>query len=513
MKPNLFNSVRLQRPKSSFFDLSHDVKLSFNMGQLVPVCVMEALPTDKFNISAESLIRFAPMVAPLMHRVDASIHYFFVPNRIIWDHWEKFISNTPLTPGGTDIPAAPYINYELDAYNTYPLIDYMGLPKPPGAIGDHAAENVSALPFAAYQKIYDEYYRDQNLVDPLWPSIELSDGDNSLPPELVTLRTRAWEHDYFTACLPWAQKGPGVNLPIGSGLNDVPVQAYTPSAPVPGTSVVANSYNINNVADVNPGPRDYQLMANTAGLEIGSTTINDLRRAFKLQEWFERNARSGTRYVEFILAHFGIKGSDARLQRPEYICGIKTPVQISEVLNTTGTNDAPQGNMSGHGIGVLSSNAGTYTCEEHGWIIGIMSIMPKTAYYQGIPRWFTKLSGFEDYAFPTFAHLGEQEVKNREIYAFQDANSDGVFGYNPRYSEYKFLPSRVAGDFKSSLLFWHMARKFDSPPALNQSFVECVPRTDIFAVDNLNDQHMWVHVLNKIGAVRPLPKFGNPSFG
>lgn len=516
---NLFNSVKLQRPKTSYFDLTHDVKLSFNMGELVPVCIMEALPTDKFNLSAESLVRLPPLTAPLMHRLDASIHYFFVPNRILWPGWEKFIANLPVTPGGTDVPVAPYVPVDLDVWQQSRLFDYMGIPKAPGTVGDHPAINISALPFAAYQKIYQDYYRDQNLIDQDDSSWTCVDGVNAFfGNPMFELRQRAWEHDYFTSCLPFAQKGPAVDIPLGdvtlkgpnnAGVEGKFVHATNHSVFATSGSATFQALNTGVLQDSGSAGTVYDPRGT---LEVDATTINDLRRAFKLQEWFERNARSGTRYAEFLLAHFGQKVADSRLQRPEYICGIKTPIQISEVLNTTGTTELPQGNMSGHGIGVLSSNAGSYTVSEHGWIIGIMSVMPKTAYYQGIPRHFSRLTGFEQYAFPTFAHLGEQEVLNQEVYAYQ-ADNEGTFGYNPRYSEYKYMPSRVAGDFRESLLFWHLARKFDTPPTLSQEFVECVPRTDIYAVEDPDVQKLWIHVLNKVGAVRPLPKYGNPKFG
>ena len=247
-------------------------------------------------------------------------------------------------------------------------------------------------------------------------------------------------------------------------------------------------------------------------MEVPPTSINELRRAFRLQEWLERNARGGTRYIEQILAHFGVKSSDARLQRPEYITGVKTPVVISEVLNTTGIDgELPQGNMAGHGVAVTTGKFGSYFCEEHGWIMGIMSVMPKTAYQQGIPKMFQKFDNL-DYYWPSFANIGEQEVKQSEIFAFT-ANDNNTFGYVPRYAEYKYMPSRVAGEFRTSLDYWHLGRKFDTQPTLNQTFIECDPSATkrIFAVEEGADT-LYCHVLNKIQAIRPMPKFGTPMF-
>jgi hypothetical protein len=509
---NLFNSIQLQKPKKNVFDLTHDVKLSAKMGNLTPIMVTECVPGDMFQLGCESLIRFAPMIAPVMHRMDVSMHYFFVPNRILWDNWEKFIvdANTNLV--------APYMQYDnswATAGTTIPLLkfmDYMGVPP---ITSTSAAGNfeVNALPFAAYQAIYNEYYRDQNLVNEV--NYKLTDGNNvtsiSRAQELLTMRKRAWEHDYFTAALPFAQKGAAVDIPIGAITQDTPVYYNSSLGGVNTDLTNSNAYGITIESDAPSGITD-DIFAATQGLDVGATTINDLRRAFRLQEWLEKNARGGTRYIENILAHFGVKSSDKRLQRPEYITGIKSPVVISEVLNTTGEQSGlPQGNMAGHGISVSSGKYGSYFCEEHGYIIGIMSVMPKTAYQQGIPKTYLKNDPL-DYFWPSFAHIGEQPITKNELYAYT-ANANDVFGYIPRYAEYKYMPSRVAGDFRNTLDYWHLGRIFATEPNLNQTFIECnsddVDR--IFAVQS-DEDYLYCHVLNKIRAVRPMPKFGTPSF-
>nr|QJB18798.1 MAG: major capsid protein [Microvirus sp.] len=503
---NLFNSIKLNKPKRNSFDLTHDVKLSASMGNLTPILTMECVPGDKFNIGCESLIRFAPLIAPVMHRMDVTMHYFFVPNRILWDNWEKFI-----TDANSGI-VAPYLEY-FDNASFYPAsirkaIDYFGVPPIPTA---GTSTDINALPFAAYQCIYNEFYRDQNLVAPI--NYKLADGDNTTDiarvAELCSLRKRAWEHDYFTASLPFAQKGAAVDIPLGQINAEGAVYVNNATA---GTLLDGTPYDINvsnNTTTVTPANEMFAVI-NDGTLE--PTSINDLRRAFRLQEWLEKNARGGTRYIESILSHFGVKSSDARLQRPEYITGVKSPVIISEVLNTTGEDGGlPQGTMAGHGIAVSSGKSGSYYCEEHGFIIGIMSILPKTAYQQGIPKQFLKKDTL-DYYFPSFANIGEQEVKNIELFAYT-ATAEDTFGYVPRYAEYKYMPSRVAGDFRTILAYWHLGRIFDTQPALNQTFIECNPEntTRIFAVEDGTDP-LFCHVLNKIQAVRPMPKFGTPMF-
>jgi hypothetical protein len=515
MKANLFNSIKLQRPKKNVFDLTHDVKLSAEMGNLTPILTLECVPGDKFDLGCESLIRFAPMIAPVMHRMDVTMHYFFVPNRILWSNWEKFITdaNSGLV--------APYINWSAGTQNFYDtnypnskvskFLDYLGVPPPitNGVTQGTEDQLVNALPMAAYQAIYNEYYRDQNLKTPV--DYKLTDGDNGTTASdyvrLTTLRKRAWEHDYFTASLPFAQKGAAVDIPLGEISGDVLVKTSG------STTTLSGSPASITVAAGSPTPpyAPNQLYAETDGVELQPTTINDLRRAFRLQEWLEKNARGGTRYIENILTHFGVKSSDKRLQRPEYITGVKSPVVISEIVNQTGQTDGlPQGNLAGHGISVSSGRSGSYFCEEHGYIIGIMSVLPKTAYQQGIPKTFLKNDTL-DYFWPSFAHIGEQPVTTNEIYAYT-TNAQQTFGYVPRYAEYKYMPSRVAGDFRSTLDYWHLGRKFANEPALNGAFVDCDATKRIFAVEDPAGDSLYCHVLNKIRAVRPMPKFGTPMF-
>lgn len=506
---NFLNSVQMQKPKRNRFDLTHDFKFSCNMGELVPVMISEAIPGDHFTINPQAMIRFQPTVAPPMHRFDIYIHYFFVPWRILWAQFEQWVVQEEV--GGT-VPAFPTITIANNGSDYTRLVDFMGIPDPTMNPGAAVAETISAFPFAAYQRICNEYYRDQNLSAEVVS--ELVNGSNNVNKAALTqMRRRAWEHDYFTACLPFAQKGDAVNVPVGNVVLEDPITGQAPifrdgsGSPMP-------------LADIGSDGSGFMVDGNTASfawydpndtLEVEAGTIDDLRRAYALQSWLEKNARGGTRYTEHIKAHYGVFSSDKRLQRPEYITGIKQPITISEVLNTTGTVDAPQGTMAGHGIGVVNGKSGYFFCEEHGYIMGIMSVLPKTAYQQGIPRHFLKRESTELF-YPNFAHIGEQEVPVRELYAYT-ANGGNPFGYLPRYAEYRTEPSRVAGDMRNDLNFWHAGRIFQAEPTLSDQFVEMnneeVDR--IFAVSDPAEDKLLCHVLNHVTAIRPIPKFGTPT--
>lgn len=506
MSKNLFNSISVVKPKRNYFDLSHDFKYSSNMGTLVPVFWDVTVPGDTYNISCENVIRFAPMIAPIYHQIYQTVHYFAVPLRILWENYPTWTADD--TSSGP-LPVAPYIELDSVVVNatSYRLLDYLGLPLATD-LGSRTGVKVSAFPLAAYFKIWADYYRAEFFqTDPeVW---KLDDGLN-IDSNLLNLERRCWEHDYFTACLPFAQAGEQVSIPISSIEKDVRV--YTNDAGT-GPNTWSGS-GATTSAPLRPSTNvtipDAQLYANTDGLPIGAGSINDFRTALRVQQWKEKNARAGTRINEIDFMHFGVRSQDARLQRAEYICGVKGGVVISEVLNTTGAVDGlPQGNMAGHGVGVVSSKVGSFFSNERCIIMGIASTMPKTAYQQGIDRRWQYFDPMNDQYWPVFANLGEQEVLNQEVYA-KHSDPEGTFGYIPRFAHLKQQSNRVAGDFRTSLNYWHMARIFGSEPSLNASFLQCDPTNRIFAVTDTDTDHLYCYHLNKIGARRPMPKYGTP---
>ena len=547
---NIFDSIRMKRPRRNAFNLSYESKLTLNMGELVPIMCMPVVPGDKFRVKTESLVRLAPLVAPMMHRVNVFTHYFFVPNRLVWNEWEDFITKGV---DGDDVPVLPSFRLPPDLFSSNPsaffgdgtLWDYLGLPSlkgiggaefpNPSPNGVTAPQNyrVSSLPFRAYQLIYNEYYRDQNLTDPVDITLNSGFEDTLHALNLLQLRRRAWEKDYFTSALPWLQRGPEVTVPIqGSGgtLNvtydrqaettqrwvDSDLRSFENGVAYDATFSTEGNLHFSRLIGVNGGTNNRApeldpngtLKVNVSEMGIN---INDLRTSNALQRWFERNARGGSRYIEQILSHFGVRSSDARLQRPQFLGGGRMPISVSEVLQTSSTDEtSPQANMAGHGISAGINNGFKHYFEEHGYIVGIMSITPRTGYQQGVPRDFTKFDNM-DFYFPEFAHLSEQEVKNQELFLSSDNDyNGGAFGYAPRYSEYKYHQSEAHGDFRGNLSFWHLNRIFEDKPNLNTTFVECKPSNRVFATSETEDDKFWVQIYQDVKALRLMPKYGTP---
>lgn len=523
---NIFSTVAGRKTPRSKFDLSHEKKLSFKMGSLVPILNEEIIPGDKFRVKTEVMLRLAPMIAPVMHRVNVYVHYFFVPTRLIWDDYESFFTGGR---SGTDLPEWPHMTIQESRKASFAkgrLPDYYGLPIPPVAPITQPID-ISSLPFRAYLEIYNKYYRDPNLVDEI--PINKSSGAEEVTDytNLTTLRKRCWEKDYYTSALPWSQRGAESEIPINNEVtyrNQARIinSVGTPEdgdagAPLNATgsafSIQVNGINgpinIDNIDEINTG-----------------LTVNDLRKSVRLQEWLERSARGGWRYIEQVLSHFGVQSSDLRTMRPEYLGGGKQPVVISEVLNTTGPTQfqadtpevgtVPQGSMAGHGISVGSDNKFQRSFKEHGYVIGLMSVLPKTTYQQGIHRMWTRKTKF-DYYWPEFAQLGEQEVLNKEVYwdgQQEVGQEDETFGYQSRYSEYRYNQSTVHGDYRDNLNFYHMGRIFDAPPVLNNAFVLSDPTNRIFAVtdeEEGNTDQLWTQVYHNIDALRPMPRYNNPT--
>lgn len=510
---NLFNVFPVKKPKGNMFNLSHERKMSFNQGELIPCLVQDIIPGDKFKVSTEVMIRLAPLLAPIMHRMNVYVHFFFVPNRLTWSDWELFITGGP---DGNSSPTFPL--YEINDVNKGnhaqgTLSDYMGLPSTPATVTQSLFFN--GLPFRAYQMIYNEYYRDQNLT----PAINVTTGSTYLASDF-SLRYRCWEKDYFTSALPWSQRGGDVNLPLEGEIEFIPDYKAV-SRVLKNTGVAASDGDLAAISgdlvdDTITQSRIENLEESTVyDLDNINLTINDLRQSVRLQEWLEKNARGGGRYVEQILSHFGVVSSDARLQRPEYLGGGKAPVVISEVLATADSGSADPGSLYGHGIAVANTNQFTKFFEEHGYVIGIISVLPRTCYQQGVERHFLKSDKF-DYYFPEFANLGEQEIFNQEIYHdWTGAKvATDTWGYQSRYAEYKYKCDSVHGEFRSSLSYWHLGRIFSSAPNLNTSFVE-LNHTNagvhrIHVVTDTQYDKIYCQLYNNVKAWRPMPKYGIP---
>lgn len=538
-----FNSVQLVKPKRSQFDLSHQRRLSTRAGRLTPCFITECIPGDTFNGSTEVLVRLAPLLAPIYDSLTLYVHFFFVPNRIIWSEWETFITGGRLGVGVDPIeaPIPPYMQIgemmddNPEWFGVSSLSDYLGVPifaDLPGFTNpdQYNGLTVDVMPYAAYQKIWFDYYRDRNFIPDDIIEFPLASGINH-NNELVSLRTRAWEHDYFTSALPTTQRGQEVLMPIAGSasvtyLSESEVYredgaTFAPSSYLGTGSVVAGdleAYNPNTGTSI--GKARIENIDDVIFENTGAT-MNDFRQAYALQVWLERNEVAGSRYNESTLAHFGVKPQDSRLQRAEYLGGGRMPIKISEIVSTAYSDDGdavvPLANLAGHGITYGNTNRFRFFCPEHGFIIGIMSIMSPASYHQGLPRMFNRRS-FLDYPWPTFAKLGEQTVDRAELFASavnlttDTAGARPMFGYTSRYADWKNMQNTNHGDFHDSLLFWTLTREFASSPVLSQEFTTYTDSVQnrIFAVQGAAD-NFWCMVHNHTTVVRCLPYFGTPN--
>nr|QJB18850.1 MAG: major capsid protein [Microvirus sp.] len=521
----LFQNVRGAPVLRSAHDLSYSKLMTADMGLIYPVLCDEAIPGDTWNIANEMVIRMQPMVAPILHQIDIKVDYFFVPYRILWDGWENFITGGE---HGDDASVLPRVDPEdTDINNSGKFWDYIGLP--PGVIPRGCFP--LRFPFLAYKKIWNDFYRDENLQEP----IDLEEVPTNGWGDILRC---AWEKDYFTSALLTQQKGTAPALPI-SGLTsavfnsanfpfDLPIRFNGEGADVFGVrasgipTFLTSNGNDTEALSGTLGAR--MTTATGGGLDMlndntvdlsSATTFNvaDLRLAVQTQKWLERNNRAGSRYTEFLQSHFNVSPKDERLTRPEFISGTRNSVIVSEVLQTSktdnGTDPSPQGNMAGHGIAVSSENAGRYFVTEFGVIMGLMRIVPKTMYTQGINRQWLRRDKL-DFPFPEFVNLSEQAIETAEIYATNVADENTLlFGYQGQYDELRFKPNQICSKMRDDFNFWHLGREFSSAPSLNASFITCTPRKDIFAVPT--EPGFIVYFGNRLKAIRPIPGIAEPG--
>lgn len=547
---NVFDSVLVKRPESSRFDLSHSVKSTVNMGVLAPMLTQEILPGDTWKAASQVFLRAMPLVSPVMHEVDVYMHHFYVPYRCVWNDWDDFLR------GGddnmTEIPK-PVLRISALDWETFfeegCLADYFGIP-PSLPNYDDTEVDINALPFMAYQQIYENYFADQNL-EPLYfekikryvlnnpvirpdDTIEIDGVRVDVFRYLIQIRNRCWAHDYFTSSMPNTQRGADVHLPLyGSApLRDSgkAVKFATANENMEieflardGFGDTISAYKTTGTQDITADTDfthvpNLKFKAETLGyVDLSAAlgaTINDFREAMQLQKYNELIQRVGNRIKEWYKGVWDVNVPDMRLNLPEYLGGGKGPVMVSEVLQQSETtSDSPQGNMAGRAVSAGAYGFGRKYFPEYGVIISIMSIIPKPAYSQGLHKMWFKSDRF-DFGQPIFANLGEQPVYNKELYFDpSDGKDDDVFGYLPRYSEYKFIPSQVSGAMRSTLEFWHLGRVFQSRPVLNRDFVHTDKDdfTRIFAVEQSADYYQFVvQIHHYIRARRKLPYYSVP---
>ncbi|AXQ65962.1 MAG: major capsid protein [Microviridae sp.] len=514
--------------KRSLFPRPSTHKTTMNADLLTPIFIDEVLPGDTFKMRSSSFCRLSNPIKPSMDNLHTDVHYFFVPNRLLWDNWEKFMGAQD-NPGDSVDYLVPKVRVDalLDEQYVNTMPDYFGIPNPhtdaddPTIKGHH---EVCAFPFRAYNLIFNEWYRDQNLQD----SVYITKSDETVSADNYSLLKRGKRHDYFTSSLPFPQKGEPVGLSLSG---DLPIVGTGTAPKFSGDEAgEGREMYIPEPADdgrvhIHSSIKGHINWDSTEliGVMDGVTavTINALRQAFQLQKFLERDARSGTRYIEIIKSHFGVTNPDYRLQRPEYLGGTKDNVVFTTVAQTSESATTPQGNLSALAISSGSGHCFNHSFTEHGFIIGIASIYGDLTYQSGINRMW-KRDTRVDYYWPEFAHLGEQEVFNYEIYAdgFIDTadtidNDSLLFGYQERYAEYRYSPNRISSYFRSSsdlsLDVWHYAEDFDKCPLLNADFISY--NTPIKRNSALVDYpDLICDFYFDLTCIRPMPMYGTPGF-
>lgn len=535
---NVHNFAMVPRsdiPRSTF-NRQSQYKTTFDSGYLIPVFLDEVLPGDSFKLKMTALARMSTPIFPIMDNLHLDSFFFFIPNRLVWTNWVKFMGEREDPDDSIDY-VMPTVEAPLGGYATNSVQDYFGLPGV-GQIVPSYRYRHSALPLRAYNLIWNEWFRDENLQD----SVNVFKHDGNEGWDEYTLLRRGKRHDYFTGCLPWPQKGESVVLPLG---NTAPILGTVPSQNVvshirqEGTNILMGLNRSSNTAGAN-----YQSTQSVSGTSLNyilsedidvdtsglyadlsaatAATVNQLRQAFQVQKLLERDARGGTRYTEILRSHFGVTPQDARLQRPEYLGGGSTPVNINPVAQTSATSasgtDTPLGNLAA--IGTISSHGHgfNYSATEHGMIIGLVSIRADLSYQQGLRKLWSRYTRY-DFYFPVFAMLGEQVVLNKELYMTGDFEEDHkAFGYQERWAEYRYFPSMITGRFKStaasSLDAWHLSQRFNTYPTLNSTFIQDTPpmnRVLAASDEEVLGSEFIFDAFFDIKTVRPLPMYSVPG--